>query len=294
MSGAEEIGEAPQRDPVVLDWANMRLPAAWPDELNLLWPGDLLAFVRHVVGPRKTVELPDDLPGRERLPSYLLQEFHHLPNGTYSERVATAYADWFDRVMLGVMRATRRSVARALSSCDVVLDVGCGAGGLAGTLREQGATEVWGLDACPYLLKCAARRHPDVRFVQGLAEATGFPDERFAGIGASFLFHELPPEIADHCLAELYRILKPGGVLAIAEPAREQLVIDSARNLLRAGGLRALYFGMLARVTYEPAVAAWHARDLAPWFPRSGFTLERDESRIPVRQILARKRASSA
>lgn len=276
-------------DPVLVDWANVHLPHAWPDELNLLRPRDLLLFVRRVVGPRRRVELPEGLPGRDLLPAYLLQEFHHLPNGTYSKEVAIAYATWFDRVMLGVMRKARRTVARALADCEVVLDVGCGAGGLAGALREVGVREVWGLDPCPYLLQCAARRYSDVHFVQGLAEATGFPDQRFAGIGASFLFHELPPDVADHSLAELHRILQPGGLVALAEPAREQRVMSNARALLRLGGLRALYFGILARFVYEPALSGWHARDLASWFARFGFRVEQDESRIPVRHILARK-----
>jgi hypothetical protein len=97
-----------------------------------------LLFVRRILGPRRRVELPDGLPGREILPPYLLQEFHHLPNGTYSEGAASAYTDWFDRVMLGVMRTARQGVARALSGCEVVLDAGCGAGGLAGILRAGG------------------------------------------------------------------------------------------------------------------------------------------------------------
>ncbi len=276
-------------DPVALDWAHVQLPPAWPDTLNLRRPADVFALVRHTLGPRVRVELPEGLPGRERLPTYLLQEFHHLPNGTYSERMAGAYADWFDRSMLGVMQTTRRDVAQTLADCESVLDVGCGAGGLAGALHAQRARDVWGIDPCPYLLKCAAARHPGVRFVQGLAEATDFANERFDGIGACFLFHELPPDIADRSLQELHRILKPGGLLAIAEPAREQLTARRLRHLFWLGGWRALYFGLLARIVYEPAVAMWHARDLASWFPRFGFALERDESRIPIRRILVRK-----
>jgi ubiquinone/menaquinone biosynthesis C-methylase UbiE len=289
MSEAGECHGAPG-DPAVLDWARVQLPNAWPDRLRFTRPRDLWAFLRRIVGPRVAVELPADLPGRERLPSYLLQEFHHLPNGTYSSLMAAAYADWFDRVMFGVMRKMRRTVARALVGDEPVLDLGCGAGGLAGALRAQGAMDVWGLDACPYLLKCAAQRHPEVRFVQGLAESTGFPAERFAAVGACFLFHELPPEVADAALAEVHRILAPGGRLAIAEPARENLMVRSLRELVRRGGVRALYFAALARTMYEPAVAGWHARDLAAWFPRFGFTVERDETRIPVRFVVARKR----
>jgi ubiquinone/menaquinone biosynthesis C-methylase UbiE len=280
-------------DPVALDWANLDLPDAWPDKLNLLRPTDLLTFIRRIIGPRTRVELPDGLPGRQFLPTYLLEEFHHLPNGTYSERMASAYADWFDRVMLGTIRGARRAVAHSLLACSGVLDVGCGAGGLAGALHEQGANDVWALDACPYLLKYAARRNPGVKFVQGLAEATGFPSERFDGVGACFLFHELPSGVADRCLGELHRILKPGGLLSIAEPAREHAAVQSVRGLLRLGGLRALYFGLLARVVYEPLLTAWHSRDVATSFPRFGFVVESDETRTPFRMIVARKISGS-
>ncbi|HVM96174.1 MAG TPA: class I SAM-dependent methyltransferase [Candidatus Acidoferrales bacterium] len=289
MSQPSPSWAVPNADPPLLDWASAPLPPAWPDQLNFLRPADLFRFLRRIIGGRRPVELPEGLPGRERLPAYLLKEFHHLPNGTYSKRVSNAYARWFDRVMLGTMPATRRRVAGALRGCDAALDVGCGAGDLAGALREQGTSEVWGLDACSYLLNCAARRHPNVRFVQGLVEESGFPDERFAGIGACFLFHELPPDAADRCLTEIHRILKPGGVLSIAEPAREHFVMRSLRGLVKLGGWRAIYFGILGRVVYEPAVAAWHSRQLSDWFPRFGFTLEQDESRTPFRFIVARK-----
>jgi SAM-dependent methyltransferase len=272
------------------DWASIALPAAWPDKLNLLRPRDLLLFLRRVLGPRRPVELPEALPGRETLPAYLLQEFHHLPNGTYSNRIAGAYAVWFDRAMLGVMAETRRQLARDLAGCEPVLDAGCGGGGLARALRAQGSSEVWGLDPCPYLLKWAAERSRGVRYLQGLAESSYFAPESLGGIGACFLFHELPPAIADCVLKEFHRILRPGGVLAFAEPAPHQLEMQSVRELFRAGGLRALYFGALARLVHEPAVKGWHDRDVRPWLTDAGFEVLRDTCTIPVRIVVARKR----
>jgi len=281
--------DQPRGDPPVVDWATADLPTSWLDRVNLLWPPDFVRFTRRIFGPRHRVELAEGLPGRDWLPEYLLQEFHHLPNGTYSQAVADAYAQWFDRFMLGTMRSERRRVAQALAGGDAVLDLGCGAGALAGALRAQGARDVWGLDPCPYLLKTAARAHPDVRFVQGLGEAMEFADERFDGVGVCFLFHELPPSVADQTLVEIFRILKPGGVLAVTEPAPTNLQVRGVRNRLRIGGLRALYFGLFARLTYEPAVAMWHARDVPALLRGCGFELERDETHIPVRFLVARK-----
>src|SRR5207244_7986091 len=117
-------------------------------------------------------------------------------NGFYSKRLADAYARWFDRFMLGHTVRARRGLAEKLAGCRAALDAGCGTGGLAGALHAAGIDEVWGLDPSPYLLQIAARRHPDIRFVQGVVERTGFPTARFRGVGVCFLFHELPPPVA--------------------------------------------------------------------------------------------------
>src|SRR6185436_20412438 len=104
-------------DPVAADWGNVALPDAWCDELDLRDPRQLLAYVRGWLGPRRKVELPPGLPGAERLPAYLRQEFHHLPNGVYSKRHADGYARWFDRIMLGDMGRARTRLARELAGC---------------------------------------------------------------------------------------------------------------------------------------------------------------------------------
>ena len=66
-----------------------------------------------------------------------------------------------------------------------------------GGARGGGDPRGLGLDPSPYLLRCADARVPRARFVQGLAEQTGFADARFDGIACCFVFHELPPRAAD-------------------------------------------------------------------------------------------------
>ena len=200
------------RDPECIDWAKVELPDAWPDRLDFSKLAGFRLFARKLLGRQlERVRLPDEmLPCRTPLPNYLLREFHNLPNGNFSKSISRGYARGFDLTMLGRMQRARRAVAADLADCQSVLDVGCGSGRMTAELARVGIPDVWGLDPSPYLLQHAATDHPGLRFLQGLAEDTGFPSERFDGISACFVFHEIPSRYAEHALAEFARILKPG------------------------------------------------------------------------------------
>jgi ubiquinone/menaquinone biosynthesis C-methylase UbiE len=284
------IESAVAGDPATPDWDRVQLPPAWPDRISIRDPRSLWRLARHLARGPEPVRLPPGLPGGDGLPGYVLQEFHRLPNGNYSRVFANGYARWFDAVMLGRLRPARRRVARRLAGARAALDVGCGSGALAAELARAGIVDVWGLDPSPYLLQVAARLHPGIRFIQGLAERTCFPDARFDAAAACFLFHELPPGAAERSLDELHRILAPGGLLGVVEPSAPQRQPRSALRLLRDEGLMGLYFRVLARFVYEPYVDAWHERDVRDSLDRRGFDLVEDEVRFPFRFVVARRR----
>lgn len=258
------------------------LPQAWPDR-----PGHLWRIVKKLLGfGLSRVELPEGLALRVPLPKYLLQEFHNLPNGNYSHGVTVAYSTGFDTMMLGAMHGARAVMASELAHCHDVLDVGCGAGGSTQAIRAAGARRVTGLDASPYMLVHARARSPELEFLQGLAEDTRLDAQRFDGVGACFLFHELPPKFADAALRELKRVMKPGGRLVILEPAREQLH-EGPWTLLERFGWRGLYYWWLARFVNEPFAALWHKRDVGAWLSAHGFTLREDRLLFPSRLLIA-------
>ncbi len=269
-----------------LDWANQPLPDAWPDQLKWGAPKDMLRLLQHVKGKRQRVQLPDDLPGKEIVPKYMLQEFHHLPNGYYSKHITAGYVRWFDRVMLGELRRARSLQAAMLCNSQRALDLGCGGGHTGAMIYAAGVPEVWGLDPSAYLLQQAAREFPFLKLALGTAEATPFSHHFFQGVAVCFLFHELPPRFCDQALTEIHRILAPGGTLCIAEPSPIQMQLSTI-NLWRLHGWKGLYFKRLAHRVFEPFVAAWHQRDIDTWLQDHGFTLQTDHPGMPIRHIVA-------
>jgi len=134
---------------------------------------------------------------------------------------------------------------------------------------------------------------PRARFVQGIAERTGFADARFDGIACCFVFHELPPRAADQALAELARIARPRARLAIIEPAAEQYQTGAWRLIARHGPLAA-WFRLLARAIHEPFAAEWHRRDARAWLAQHGFAVESDRIDFPVRMLVCERKFRAA
>ena len=98
-----------------------------------------------------------------------------------------------------------------------VLEVGCGTGVLTRTLaRRPGVGSVVGVDPAPFLLERARKLAGDlanVTFEEADGRALPFTDETFdAVVFDSTLSHVPGPERA---LAEAFRVLRPGGVLAV-------------------------------------------------------------------------------
>ena len=273
-----------------VDWARIALPDTWPDRHRLQYLTHPWLIAWSMIRKRqRRLDLPPDMPGRERLPRYLLQEFHYLPNGNYSKSISSGYANGFDKVMLGSLSRARACIADHLRDARCVLDIGAGAGHLGGAMRKAGIPEVWALEPSPYLLQHAARRYPGLLCVQGVIEDSGLPSGQFDGAGACFVFHEIPPRYATQALQELHRLLRPGAKLAIAEPSATQLQ-GSMTSLWRRFGWRGWYFRALAGRVYEPFLAAWQKTNHAQWLADNGFELIRDEDHMPWRLLVARRR----
>jgi SAM-dependent methyltransferase len=103
-----------------------------------------------------------------------------------------------------------------------VLDLGCGPGVVCGLAAERGAMPT-GADVSPGMVAEARRRHPGLAFVEGDAIALPFEEGAFDACVGGFVLNHLPAP--DAAVAELARVVAPGGALALSlweAPARNR------------------------------------------------------------------------
>ena len=135
---------------------------------------------------------------------------------TMFDRIAPVY-DLMNRVMTaGLDRRWRRLAAQAaVRPGDKVLDGCCGTGDLAIAAQKAGAGDVIGLDFSEQMLVRARRKAPKLAWVRGDLLQLPFADGEFDAATVGFGIRNV--DDLDGGLAELRRVLKPGGRLAILE-----------------------------------------------------------------------------
>ena len=132
------------------------------------------------------------------------------------DRIAPVY-DLMNRVMTaGLDQHWRRETVKAVvRPGDRVLDACCGTGDLAVAALKAGAREVVGLDFSPKMLERARAKHQLVTWLEGDMTATPFPNGEFDSATVGFGVRNVDDLSAG--LAELARVLRPGGRLGILE-----------------------------------------------------------------------------
>ena len=189
------------------------------------------------------------------------------------DRISPVY-DAMNRVMTaGLDRRWRRlAAAAAVRPGDRVLDACCGTGDLALEAARAGG-RVTGLDFSPAMLERARRKSNEIEWVRGDMTALPFADGSFDVVTVGFGIRNVPD--LDAGLAELARVLRPGGRVACLEITRPRgalrpffgLWFDRVVPLLG----RVLPGG--AAYTYLPASVRRFPgpEDLAAAFGRAGF-----------------------
>jgi len=141
---------------------------------------------------------------------------------------------------LGSLEKAYDRLARHVGRGERALDLGCGTGALALRAARRGAA-VKGIDTNAQMLEIAVHRAQheglkNVEFVEnGVAELDAEEPESYDAVMSGLCLSELSPEELNYALRETARILKPGGVLLVADETKPRTwLLRVVQGLIRA------------------------------------------------------------
>ena len=233
-----------------------------------------------------------DLPSGvdlDSFPPYYRRTFHWQSDGYLSRRSAELYDLAVEVLFGGAGDVMRRQVlpplvhfARGRGTPLRVLDVACGTGRtLAQLARTLPDAAVTGLDLSPWYLDVArGRLPPGASLVAGNAEDMPFDDGSFDAVLSVYLFHELPRNARRRVMAEMRRVLRPGGLLVIADSVQRSDAADIAAFLER-----------FQAELHEPFYRDYIGDDLATALAESGLEPVGEDDAFLTKIVTARRPA---
>ncbi|MEE9607265.1 MAG: methyltransferase domain-containing protein [Myxococcota bacterium] len=258
-------------------------------------PGFLLDIPRVIWRSRRRDhrDVPQDIDAR-RFPAYFRQTFHWQTDGYLSRRSARLYDLSVEFMFMGCADVMRRQVippisrfARRNRSHPLrILDVGCGTGrALCQIASALPGHRYFGVDLSPYYLESARQQLaevPEVTLVAENAEQLPFRDDYFDAVASVFLFHELPRKARRQVMAEIARVLRPGGLL----------VIEDSAQLVESSDL-AVFLESFATQMHEPYYRDYVRDDLEQLIGEAGFEVG-DTQRIWLSKVVCGTKPSAA
>lgn len=203
--------------------------------------------------------------------------------------MATLLKDW-DEHVVEAEEVARQPGFRALRSRilqlaapqpdDIAVDVGAGTGLLALALAPM-VRQVWAIDISSSMLeylrtKAASGAITNIEVATASAVSLPLVDRSAGLVVSNYCLHHLSEDDKRRALAEMHRVLRPGGRLVIgdmmfqvslADPRDRKVISDKVRSMLRKGpagiwrlAKNALRFA--GRRWEQPARAAWWERAL--------------------------------
>lgn len=283
------IGPTPSRAELTADMRGL-FQREWRDVAAGLYPAPRLQgpepaeFLRRSllyfrdlpqVDARRHGTLDDELPPgtqADGLPDYYRQNFHFQSDGWLSDHSAALYDTQVEVLFTGAADVMRRRALAPIAAWlagrnqrDVRgLDVGCGTGRLLAALHGAWpGMRLTGIDLSRPYLEEARRligRTARVKLEEAAAESLPYGEASLDLVVSSFLLHELPKEIRTQVIAEMARVVKPGGLVVI---------VDSLQK-----GDRPEWDGLLdlfPHYFHEPYYAEYTTGSLDAWFGATGL-----------------------
>ncbi|MGJ5628946.1 class I SAM-dependent methyltransferase [Nostoc sp. CALU 1950] len=200
-----------------------RIGVPWTQEVETLQARDWKADLAQVENPQLSY------------PEYYLRPFHAYEGGDLSWKAAwelevaarTVHAGiWQDAGAQGdaKLRQSYHDILKVKipNQPQDILDLACGVGLSTFTMQEiYPNAKITGLDLSPYFLAVAhyraQQRQAKINWLHAQAESTGLPDASFDLVSIFLMCHELPQSATRQIFAEMRRVLRPGGYLAIMD-----------------------------------------------------------------------------
>lgn len=234
-----------------------------------------------------------DIPDvdRERFPPYYRRTFHWQTDGYFSEHSAAVYELGVELLFRGTADVMRRQIippvtelVREMGSADHVrvLDVGCGTGRTLHQLAIAHPTmRLHGVDLSPAYIKKARQLLADVAeltLAVENAEALPWADATFDAVTSVYMFHELPRNARRNVLREMFRVVRPGGLVVIEDSAQVSESPELA-DVLRG----------FPRDFHEPFYADYLEDDLGETLREVGFDVRSTDPHLVAKVVVARR-----
>lgn len=143
------------------------------------------------------------------------------------EKMVDTYDSYMKKATFGREHILRqRTVEQAgVKAGDTVLEVGCATGSLTLAAKQAAGPsgKVYGIDIIPGMIEASRRKaaeaHEEITFQEGSIAQISFPDNSFDVVMCSFMIFHMSDETRRKGIAEIQRVLKPGGRLFLLDLA---------------------------------------------------------------------------
>lgn len=235
-------------------------------------------------------DLPEEVDVRE-YPPYFRRNFHWQTDGYLSRRSAKLYDVGVEFLFAGTADVMRRQVIPPVTRFlqreggakgKRLLDVACGTGRTLAQIHEaHPELKMYGLDLSPYYVREARdtlAHVADASLVAENAEHMPFADALFDVVTSVYLFHELPKNARRQVIREVYRVLRPGGLL----------VIEDSAQYAESSEIR-FFLDRFPEDFHEPFFNDYLRDDLAKPLEEAGFVVDAVDPCFVAKVVVAQK-----
>lgn len=175
--------------------------------------------------------------------------------------VAKNYDKANDLLSFGSARIWRKKVAKLVNSQpgQTILDLAAGTGSSSVVFLREGV-KVVAADFSKGMLEEGRKRHPELEFVFADAADLPFSDQEFDTVTISFGIRNV--ERTEVALAEMLRVLKPGGKLVVCEFSR---IPNKLLHSLYRFYLKNILPTLSALVSKTPEAYSYLAESIDAW-----------------------------